>query len=241
MEVSKLDSQLERLTNTTTSEYSDSDKHNDLTRATHEMITEIKQAQDSWDFQGEIATTDLNSVSTRSDREYEFPSDILQIKRIEVDPDGDGNFVTAGWIDSSEVGSALSTNDEIEDEFSNDEPYVELFDEGFFVYSDSIDATVSDGIKIWYVEELVGEDDSGNDLTEFSSDTDEPKIAEGFQLGLVYKAAKFYAQANEYWEKASAFDAEYEKVVKRVRDWYGNRAPDAPIRVSSASDLNQYE
>jgi len=87
----------------------------------------------------------------------------------------------------------------------------------------------------------VGEDSSGNDITEFSSDTDKPKVKEAFQDALVYWAAKTYAQGKGNSDKVNFFYQEYESMAKRAEEWYSNRAPDAPMIVQSANSLNDYE
>jgi hypothetical protein len=240
MTIANLDDLLNRLTGTTTTEYSDDDKHTDLTRAAHEMVSEIADAQDDWDFQGEIGETDLKAVSSLSDREYSMPTDILKLKRIEADFDNDGKFTPVVIIDSSEQSKGLGSNDDIEDKFSNDKPYAELFDTGWRLYSGAISSDVTDGVKVWYAKEIVGTDNSGDDITSFSNDTDYPNIAEAFQIGLAYRAAQIFAQSKQRWNQAKDFESQYEKVIARMRRFYGNRSPDNREVVMGASQLENY-
>jgi len=235
MILSALDDILNRITNTDTTSYSDDDKHVDLTRATHLMVSEIIKSQGSWDFQGEIATADL----VANQREYIFPTDILKIKKIELKIDG-SNWTKAQIIDVSEIGTPVGSESDITNNFDSTQPKVELFDTGYRIYSGTISA-VTKGIKIWYSEENVGVDDSGADITSFSTDTDKPNINEAFQMGLVYGAGKIYAQQYELWEKVKAFNIESETYIRRAKEWYGNRAPDTPITVAGASNFSNYD
>ena len=235
MTVADLDDLLNRITNTDTTSYSDADKHTDLTRAAHLMTSEIIQSQDSWDFQGKSATANL----VANQRQYNFPTTLLKIKKVELKLDGT-NWKQAHLLDVSSISTPVASESDITDNFTNDEPYFGLIGQGIYIYSGTISA-VTGGIKIWYEKELVGVDSTGADITSFSSDTDEPNIDEAFQLGLVYGAAKIYSQSYELWDRVKDFDAESERYIARAKAWYGNKAPDSHIRILGASNFTNYD
>lgn len=234
MTLSELRSQTRFLTNTDSTSYSDTDLDLNLTRWAHLLTGEIINSQDDWDFQGEIATADL----VANQREYTFPVDILKIKRIELKLDGT-NWVRAAWLDEAEISRAIASEEEITEQFNNSEPFVALFNKSFFIFSGTITA-VTGGIKIWYLKEIVGKDATGADITSFSASTDKPNINEAFQRGLCYGAAKDWYQKYGFTVQARDMDIELEKVIVRMKEFYGRRS-EREIRFKTASSLEAYE
>jgi hypothetical protein len=232
--LSTLQSQVRFLTNTDTTSYSDSDVNANLTRWAHLFTAEILDAQDCWDFQGEIAYANL----VANQREYTFPTDILKIKRIDLKLDGT-NWVTARWVDESEISTPISSETDITENFSNEEPYVSLFDKSIFIFSGTI-TSVTAGIKIWYNEEIVGYDSESADITSFSDSTDRPNIAEAFQRGLVYGAAKDWFDKYGEDNQSTKMDSQIEKIIARMRQFYSKRS-DREIIFKTASSLENYE
>ena len=151
--ISTLDDYIDDIANTDTTSYTDTDKHASMTRWAHVLTEEVVDAQDDWDFQGEIATTSL----VANQREYTFPTDILKIKRIDLKLDG-SNWYQASRLDESEIGDSIASESDITEQFTNTEPYVSFYDKSFFIWSGTITA-VTGGIKIWYSEEIVGVED----------------------------------------------------------------------------------
>jgi hypothetical protein len=233
MNLESLQSQTRFITNTDTTSYSNNDINANLTRWAHLFTTEIIDAQDCWDFQGEVSTTDL----VADQREYPFPTDILKIKRIEVYL-GD-EWRVASWIDENEVSSVIGDETKITEKFSNDKPYVSLFDKSLFIFSGTITAKTA-GIKIWYTEEVIGTDAAGADITSFATATDTPNIIEAFQRGLVHGAAKDWFQKYQIKDRAQEQDAELEKIIARMRQFYGKRS-ERSVVIKGASSLENYE
>lgn len=233
MTLENLQSQVRELTNTDSSSYTDAQISANLTRWAHLFTTEILDSQDEWEFQGETATTDL----TADQQEYTFPTDILKIKRIEITYDGTNWYKVNIW-DSSERGYSLDS-DEISD-FSEETPYAELFDKSMLLYPIP-DESQTAGLKVWYSEEIVGEDSDGDDITSFSASTDKPNIKEAFQRGLILGAAKDYAQKFQNWDLFKIADSEQEKIISRMKQFYGSRIQDRKVIIKTASDLSQYE
>jgi hypothetical protein len=233
MTLENLQSQVRELTNTDTTSYTNDQINANLTRWAHLFTTEIVESQDEWEFQGETATTDL----VADQQEYPFPSDILKIKRIEITYDGT-NWYRANIWDISERGSSIDS-EHISD-FSEEEPYAELFNGSVFMYPVPDEAQTA-GLKIWYSEEIVGEDSNGDDITSFSTSTDKPKIREAFQRGLILGAVKDNAQKYQNWDLFKISDNEQEKIISRMKQFYSNRIQDRKIIVKTASKLENYE
>ena len=232
--ISTLNSQIRFLTNTDSTSYSSSDLYANLTRWAHLFTAEIIDAQDDWDFQGEIATANL----VANQREYVFPTDILKIKRIDLMLDG-SNWYRANWMDESEIGTSLASESDITEKFTNDNPYVALYDKSFFIFSGTI-TSVTNGIKIWYSKEIVGVDTSGDDITSFSADTDKPNIAEAFQRGLVYGAAKDWFDKYELTERSREMERQVNTIIEKMKQLYGQRS-ERRLKIGTASRLEQYE
>ena len=232
--ISTLNSQTRFLTNTDSTSYSSSDLYANLTRWAHLFTAEIIDAQDDWDFQGEIATANL----VANQREYIFPTNTLKIKRIELKLDG-SNWVVANFIDASEIGTPLSSETDITSKFDNTTPFVSPFDKGFQIYSGTI-TSVTNGIKIWYSEEIVGVDTSGNDITSFSADTDKPNIAEAFQRGLIHGAAKDWFDKYELTERSREMERQINTIIEKMRQFYSKRS-ERELLIKPVSSLENYE
>ena len=247
--IATLDDYIDDIANTDTTSYTDADKHAAMTRWTHILTEEVIDAQDDWDFQGEIATANL----VANQREYSFPIDIFKIKRIDLMLDS-SNWYRAAWVDESEIFHSIASESDITENFNNTEPYVSLYDKSFFIYSGTI-INVTGGIKIWYLEEIVGEDNTGADITSFSADTDKPKLAEFAQMALVCGAILDYADKYENINLAvrmnqrlygnpvgrPADSASVGGLIGRIRNFYSRRASDRELIMKTASDLTHYE
>ena len=228
-----LQSQVRYLTNTNTADYSDDEINANLTRWTHLFTTEILDAMDMWDFQGEISTANL----VANQNEYVFPLDVLKVKRVEISYDGT-NWYDAQFIDVSQRGSALTGN-EIND-FSTTNPKVELYDDSMFLYPTPT-SDVTAGFKIWYSEEVVGKNASGEDITSFSTATDKPNIREAFQRGLVWGCVQDYAMKIGNTNQFQLAGNEIEKIIQRARTFYGDRVQDVGMTIQGSSSLENYE
>lgn len=201
------------LTNTNTSTYSDADLNASLNMYQSLFANEILDSMDGWDFQGEIATTDMIA----DQQEYIFPSDILKIKRIEVTYDGT-NWYRAEQFDINQRRKALDTKS-IQRDFDQSTPYVDMMDNSLMLFpipsADSIG-----GIKIWYEKEL-------DDLSE---DSDEPKFCKAYHKGLCYGAAKDYFE--KYLEvggnatKAGQMGTNLQDYISRMKAYYRMKTPD---------------
>jgi len=205
------------------------------TRWAHLLTTEIKDSMDGWDFQYETATADLAA----DQREYIFPSNLLTIKKIQLKLDGT-NWVDAQFFDPQETGNPIASETNITDSYSNDAPRVDLGDRSMFIYSGTI-TDVTAGIKIWYTEENVGRNVALADITNFSTDTDTPNIAEAFQRGLIYGPCLDYYNKYEMDSQADRMENKLEKIISRMKTFYGQRVQGRVYQMKSALDMGDYE
>lgn len=234
MKISEIDDQINFLTNTTSTEYSDTDKHANVTRWAHLFTTEVKDSIDGWDYQYETATTNL----VANQREYIFPSNLLTIKKVQLKLDGT-NWKDATFFDPQETGAPIASETNITDKFSNDSPVIDIGDRSMFIYSGTI-TDVTAGIKIWYTEENVGRDSSLDDITSFSDDNDTPNIAESFQRGLIYGACYDYFSKYEMDAQADRMKGRLEGIISRMKTFYGQRVQGRIFAIQSATGLEDY-
>ena len=162
-------------TSTSTSTLTDAELDASLNTYMDIFTIDILESMDEWDFQAEIATTDL----VAGQQEYVFPTDILKIKRVEVTFDGT-TWQLANPMDINEVGKPTDTTS-IAQNFSITNPFYDLMDDSVMMYPIP-SVAVTGGIKIWY-EKL---------QTYLTADTDTPNFARPFHKGLCYGAAKDY-------------------------------------------------
>jgi hypothetical protein len=215
------------LTNTNTTTYTAADLYASINTYYHYFVNEILEAMDGWDFQGEIATTDL----VASQQEYVFPTDILKVKRVEITYDGT-NWYNAEPFDINMRAKATDTTS-ITNDFSTNKPYFDCFENSMFLYPIP-DAAVTSGLKIWYEKEA----------TELSGATDEPVFAEAYHKGLSYGAAKDwfqkYSEVPANFKKAQTMSAEMQNSINRMKVFYNRKTQDE-IFSSKVSDGVNYE
>jgi len=96
----------------------------------------------SWEVQGEVATADL----VADQQEYVCPTDLLNLKRIEVNfSDTDEDVWQVMKIkDMSNISSSLSNKTT-----SKDSRYVRLFDNSIF-FENPVEDAITAGLKIYY-------------------------------------------------------------------------------------------
>ena len=135
---------------------------------------------DGWDFQGEIATSDLVS----SQQEYVFPTDILKFKRAEISYDG----TTWRRLKIRDINDNPRQTDSttVGQEFYQTDPEIDLHDSSIFLFPIP-DANVTGGIKIWYEKKA----------TDLSAVTDQPAFVEAYHNGLSHGAAVDYLRKYE--------------------------------------------
>lgn len=211
------------LTNANSTTFSDADLNAAINSYYSLFVNEILKSMDDWDFQGEIATADL----VAGQEEYTFPTDILNIKRVEVSYDGT-NWALATRFDIADRGKPTDATT-VANEFSTSTPFVDIYDNSLFIYPEpTVNST--GGLKVWYIKEA----------TELSADTDTPAIAEAYQKGMCFGAAKDYFQ--KYLEvegnagKSDRMNIELENYLTKLREHYSNRDMDRDYVVNIADN-----
>ena len=198
-----------RITKTNSTTYTQADATASINNYLHLFVNEAIQSMDGWDFQGEIATTDL----VASQQEYVFPSDILKIKRIEITYDGT-NWYKVRFVDINERDETNDTTT-IGNEFNTQDPYADLHDQSLFLYP--IPTTnVTAGLRIWYE----------NLTDELATDASEPTIPEAYHKALCYGAAVDYFDREAEPKKSAYMEQKMEKGLFRMKDFFNRKVQD---------------
>ena len=183
----------------------------------------ILEMMDDWKFHGDWAT-----CPTVVDREeYTFPSSILHINKVEIRYDsGSNDWVEAIPLDERAVGSAISNEDDI---FTESSPRYWKPDELSLVFDPIPDTAIDPGVRIWFNKEI----------TELSSDADEPVITEPFHRILSIGAALDYAISKNMTEKTSTLRRELfgtethpeYGLIEQLKKFYSKRSREEQIRI----------
>ena len=236
MNITSLQNLLRDITNTSATEYSDSDTYRHLTAASLFLNGEYLKSVMDWDYQGTTATADIVASTTIANRYYAFPTNFLKIKRIELMADG-SNWYPCRYIDLGEVASTLGSEADIIERFDNTNPYYTISGNKIVILSGTLTA-VTNGIRYYFAESIVGKDNTGASITAFSAGTDIPSLPEPWQMGLVHFAAKLYFQKYGQTDRIGEQDAELEKMLARVKEF---SVTGEKLFIKPASDLEYYE
>lgn len=215
MQLSALQTKTRFLTNTTSTDYSDTNLNRSLNDYYHQLFVLIMKTMGEWEVNGDYATTNLVS----GQQEYIFASNYLTVKRVEVNMDNQTN----GWqlapiIDLKEIKYATSNDDVL-----SGSPRAELFDGSLFIYP-TPDTNVTAGLKIWFTKEF----------TELSNSTDEPITPEFTHLYLAHGAGLDWAVSKAMTDKATIFSQLLQSDAKQIADYFSRRNLDRPFRLSRA-------
>jgi hypothetical protein len=196
----------------TNTQYADTDLDRNLNRWYNDAIGSLLKVNGEWQVNGEIATTNIIT----GQREYTIPADTMKVNEVYIKSISSGEYVKATQRDPINV--------DIEPESYNpDPPEFDLFDNSIFIYIPQTSITeVTAGIKIHYQ----------SDVTELSTGTDKPNLAEPFKRYLSYGAAFDYAVANEMWNKVKAFEAQLKVYEAKMLEFYLSRSTVKRIRMT---------
>lgn len=195
----------------TNTQYADTDLDRNLNRWYTNAIASILKVNGEWQVSGEVATTDI----VASQREYTLPTDILKLNEVYIKSTSSGEYIKARQRDAINV--------DIEPEsYHPYPPEYDLLDNSIFIYlsEDSI-TEVTAGLKIHYQ----------SDVTELSTGTDKPNLAEPFKRYLSYGAAFDYALANEMWNKVKAFESQLVTYEAKMLEFYATRSTVKKVRL----------
>lgn len=188
---------------------------------------------DEWDFQGEVAYTNLSA----NVQAYAFPTEILKIKRLEIDYNDNGKYVPADQIDSTTIRSSIATSAEINAKFTTADPKFDAWAHSAFLYPVP-DAAVNSGLAIWHE----------NNVTQFTAvtaqNTAEPAFDRPFHrilsLGAALDYAKKYQMAElmafcerELYGTTSTRQGRVGGLITKLRKHYGTRSADKIVQLKS--------
>lgn len=194
-------------------EYSDANINTSINDSYHSFIIKAMINNGQWEVSGEVATTNI----VTDQREYVFPTDLLTLKRIEINFSGGTNsWVIANITDMRNKVGAIS-NDAVD----GTSPDIRLFDDSLFLKNNPA-SNVTDGIKIFYSKEM----------TALSSDSDEPKLPEYLHDGLIYSACLDYALETEQNKRINNFKALLTEKETELGEYYSNRLPAVRPRIT---------
>ncbi len=236
MLLSVLDDLLNDITNTDTTSYSDTLKHQHLSVAALFLNAEFMKSVWDWKFMGNTITANLVASTLITNRLYAFPANFLKITRIDIMPDG-SNWKRCDFLDIGEIDHQLGVEADVTDNFSNDAPFYTIIGNKIMILSGTLTA-VTNGIRYWFSEGIVGKNTGGTSITSFTTDSDVPELPEPYQMGLVYYAAKLFFQKFENQQGIVNMDNEVEKIIARMKEFtITNEKPFIKI----ASDLEDFE
>jgi|TARA_Y100000296_G_C5174026_1_gene258965 hypothetical protein len=238
---------IDYLCNTNTASYSLADKDRNVNNWYNRMIVEILDSMDEWDFQGEVATADL----VANQGEYTFPTDILKIKRIEIDYNGDGSYVRAHPMDPGSLDKSIGSSADINNVFSTSRPEFDTFDDSTFIYPIP-DTNRTDGLKIWYMKEVLPFSAFAGSATFIAGNTAEPVFEDAFHRTLSLGASLDYAQKfgvkglvrfckDELYGPALRGKDRVGGLISKMKAFYSTRASDKILRFKSKYFKESYK
>jgi hypothetical protein len=203
--------------------YADTDVDRNINRWYNNAIGSLLKVNGEWQVNGEIATTDL----VAGQREYTIPADTMKVNEVYIKSTSSGEYVKARQRDPLNV--------DIEpEEYHPYPPYppeYDLLDNSFFIYIAEESITdVTAGLKIHYQ----------SDVTELSTGTDKPNLAEPFKRFLTYGACYDYCLANEMRIRADEFKELMAITKAEMLEFYATRSTVKRVRLIPA-DENNYE
>jgi len=219
MTLTDIISRVRFLTNSDSNSYTDADITANVNIHYHNLVNEIIEVMDDWDFQENTATQDL--VADQQD--YDFPTGILTIKKVEVTYDGT-NWYPATLMDINERKTSANDSSSISDDFDKTKPYYDLAGDKIRLFPIP-DNNVTGGLKVWYHKEV----------TELSG-TASPVIAKAYHDALCYGAASDFCYRHDQFNKAELFEAKMEKAIQRMKDFYAHRVKDKIIQMKMSNE-----
>lgn len=223
----ELYSRVLRILDTNSTSYPQTDFNSDLVESvalrTQQILRlqgykHITQTHSYTDF---ISKTGLVAGNNGFNGEYALPTDLLDIERIEVKYDGSDDW----YVISKEKGnlydisqSTISEQDEdiIQDNYNESDPQATIVRGSMFIRPLNEDATVSNGIHIYYSPRQATIDE----------DTDIPEFESNFHQCLLYDCAEIemIAHPNSYDQlKERRIAKKKSEVDKEFKNFYRTR------------------
>ena len=202
-----------------TTEYSTADINISINIYYDRFILEAITASGEWQVQGEVSTANI----VADQQEYVFPSDLVALDRIEVNPTGGTNtWSIAKIIDMRSYlrplsNAATTTIAGIT---------VRVFDDSIF-FVDSPSAASTAGLKIYSRSEATVLDDST---------TPTPNIVDSLHIGLVYGACLDFGIAKNLDKEQATFKSLYDEIRLELKDHYANKIPAKRTKITTRAE-----
>lgn len=203
----------------------------DINEATHELITDIMLAQDTFDWDDPfrtdfpIATTPL----VEGQRDYQFDNlSFLSLKRVDVAYDG-SNYYRATPFDSASFLEGLGNDTQTDANFSKTEPKYDPKAFGFWLYplADATDVANNGKIRIEFTRAF--EEFTTTDTTK------EPPIDRPFHELIAIGAALKYAAVKQN-NNVTMLTNLYNEGRDRLKSYYANRNEDGELYLQLNTD-----
>jgi len=169
-----------------------------VNRALHTFQIWIGEVYGGWKYSG--SSTDTNLAAGTNN--YVFPTDYLQINRIEINYSGNENdWHTVKMLDLRTIPNALRNLEDTVDRVASGIADVYILNNRFFLKR-APENNVTNGIRVY----------STDIQTELSGTTDEPVFDEHFHKGLCMMAALDFSIANDLEDKIKTLQEQLDRL-----------------------------
>ena len=198
-------------------EYSDANINISINNCYHSFITKAIINNGQWEVSGDVATANI----VADQKEYVLPTDLIALKRIEINFTGGTNtWSVANIIDMRNKPGAISN-----DTADGTSPKIRIFDDSLFL-EDNPASNSTNGLKVYYSKES----------TELSSDSDEPNLPEHLQTYLMHGACLDYALRTSDDKGYKIYSELLFKDEVNIRTYYTSRLPAVRPRIKTKSE-----
>lgn len=205
-----------------------------LNKGLNSAVVQILDVQDEFDFDDlnytnyPILTTDL----VTGQQDYQFPTDILDIKRIEIYDNQTQDWIRVNPVDNSQLNSATDSTT-INERFDISNPYYDVAYGSIFLYPIPTSAVTNanantNNLKIWISREI----------SKFASTdtTKEPGIVDPFHQYVSIFASYEYARTKRLG-MAEQLKRDLEEIKEELRRYYNKKQKDRRIRIYPNNQL----
>lgn len=221
--------QIDFLCSTTSATYSIADKTLSVNSWQDFIVSEVLDSMDEWDFQGDKSYHNL----VADQQAYAWPTEILKIKRVEVDYDGDGGYTPADAFDAATYDGSIATSAEINDIFPTSNPKYDAYGNSAFLYPVPSSA-VNSGLIFWFTDNVT-------DFTATAAlNTAEPTFERPFHRILSLGASLDFATKHEMSDLITFCRKELYGskelgggLISKMRKFYGTRTADKILQLKS--------
>lgn len=234
MTLSDITNKISFLTGANTTNYTNADRLININTWYNKFHSIILSSQDDWDFHDKNKTTYpfLTTNLIASQQDYQLPTTILKIKRVEAKLDGT-NWDKFTKFDINQTANPTDSTS-VSNNFDATDPYYDVDSGSLFLYPIPT-ANVTGGLKVW-IHETVTEFTS-SDLT---AGTAVPGFDVLFHEYLAYGPSYDWA-VRKNANSAERFKRELLEIEERARDFYGSKNVDGIYKLSVGTTSVDYK